>query len=71
MQFTNEVNWTFFDFIVAGVLIGGTGFLCELVIHKVQKKKDRIAICAGLVLVLILIWVELAVGIFGTPLAGS
>ena len=71
MQFTNEVNWTFFDFIVAGVLIGGTGFLCELVIHKVRKKTYRIAICAGLVLVLILIWVELAVGIFGTPLAGS
>ena len=71
MQFTKEVNWTVFDFIAAGVLLGGTGFLCELVIRKVQKKTYRIAICAALVLVLILIWVELAVGIFGTPLAGS
>ena len=71
MQFTNEVNWTFFDFIAAGILLGGTGFLCELVIHKVRKKTYRIAICAALLLILIFIWVELAVGLFGTPLAGS
>jgi hypothetical protein len=36
MQFTNEVNWTLFDFVVAGVLLLGTGFICELVIRKVK-----------------------------------
>ena len=30
MQFTNEVNWTFSDFLVAGILLFGTGGLIEL-----------------------------------------
>lgn len=71
MQFTNEVSWTLSDFIVAGVLLFGTGLLCELVMRKVTKIEYRIAICAVLLLALFLIWAELAVGIFGTPLAGS
>ena len=71
MQFTNEVSWTLFDFVVAGVLLFGTGLLCELVMRKVKKVEYRIAICAVLLAALLLVWVELAVGIFGTPLAGS
>lgn len=69
MQFTNEVNWTLFDFVAAGVLLLGTGLLCELVIRKVTNIKYRIAICAALLAALILVWLQLAVGIFGTPLA--
>jgi hypothetical protein len=71
MQFSKEVNWSLFDFVVAAVLLLGTGFLCELVIRKVKKVQHRIAICAVLLVVLFLIWVELAVGLFGTPFAGS
>ena len=71
MQFTNEVNWTFFDFAVAGVLLLGTGFICELVIRKVKKTNHRIILCGVILVALLLIWIELAVGIFGTPLAGS
>lgn len=69
MQFTNEVNWTLFDFVAAGVLLLGTGLLCELVIRKVTNIKYRIAICAALLAALLLVWLQLAVGIFGTPLA--
>lgn len=71
MQFTAEVNWTFPDFIVAGALLLGTGLMCELVIRKVKKIRHRIAICAVLLIALLLIWLELAVGIFGTPFAGQ
>jgi peptidoglycan/LPS O-acetylase OafA/YrhL len=71
MQFTNEVNWSLFDFVVAGVLLLGTGLLCELVVRKVSKIEYRIAICVVLLIALLLIWLELAVGIFGTPFAGS
>ena len=71
MQFTNEVNWTFFDFAVAGVLLLGTGFICELVIRKVKKTNHRIILCGVILAALLLIWIELAVGIFGTPFAGS
>ncbi|MAL59246.1 MAG: hypothetical protein CMC14_04285 [Flavobacteriaceae bacterium] len=71
MQFTEEVNWTLADFLVAGVLLYGTGLLCELILRKVKKVKLRIALCIGILIVLLLIWAELAVGIFGTLIAGS
>ena len=71
IQFTNELNWTLFDFVVAGVLLLGTGFICELVIRKVKKTNHRILLCGVILAALLLIWIELAVGIFGTPLAGS
>jgi peptidoglycan/LPS O-acetylase OafA/YrhL len=71
MQFTNEVNWNLFDFIAAAVLLLGTGLLCEFVMRKVKKNTHRIIICFALLLVLLLIWVELAVGIFASSIAGE
>lgn len=71
MQFTDEVKWTRFDFLIAGGLLLGTGLLCELVLRKVSKLQTRIAICGAILAALVLIWLELAVGIFGTAFAGS
>ncbi len=71
MQFTNEVKWSLFDFIIAAVLLSGTGLLCELVMRKVTKTSHRLLLCGLILAVLLLIWAELAVGIFGTAFAGS
>jgi Kef-type K+ transport system membrane component KefB len=71
MQFTNEVNWTSSDFLIMGVLLTVTGLLCEIVMRKVNSIKSRIIICAVILFVCFLIWAELAVGIIGTPFAGS
>jgi hypothetical protein len=71
MRFTDEVDWGLWDFVVAGVLLLGTGLMCELVIRKVKKIKYRIAICISLLAFLLLIWAELAAGIFGTLLSGQ
>ena len=71
MQFTDEVDWKLPDFVIMGVLLLGTGLMCELVMRKVKKIKYRVAICGLLLVALFLIWAELAVGIFGTPFAGS
>lgn len=71
MQFTNEVNWNLFDFVVMGLLLAGTGLVCEFILRKVPKKEHRLLLCSGVLLVFFLIWAELAVGIFGTPFAGS
>lgn len=71
MQFTGEVNWSSFDFVVAGVLLLGTGLLCELVLRLVRKTEHRIIIVGIILVALFLIWAELAVGVFGTPFAGS
>ena len=71
MQFSTGVNWSPIDFATAGILLFGTGLACELVMRKVKKVQYRVAICGAILLVLLLIWIELAVGIFGTPFAGS
>jgi len=71
MQFTDEVNWDMLDFILMGVLLLGTGLLCEFVMRIVKNMDYRIGIIALILVALFLIWTELAVGIFGTPFAGS
>ncbi len=71
MQLTDEVNWTLFDFVIAGVLLIGTGLLCEIAMRKIKKRRFRIAIIVAILLVLFTIWAELAVGIFGLPFSGN
>ncbi len=71
MQFTDEVSWTLSDFIIAGVLLLGTSFLLELILRKINKKQNRMILVVVTIALLLLIWMELAVGIFGTPFAGS
>lgn len=71
MNFTNDVNWELFDFIVAGVLLIGAGLGAELILRKIITPKNRILLFLVLILALFLLWAELAVGIFGTAIAGS
>ncbi|TDU43646.1 hypothetical protein BXY82_1062 [Gelidibacter sediminis] len=71
MIFTTEVNWKIFDFIIAGVLLLGTGLMFEWILRKVKSAKQRFLLLISLFAALILIWAELAVGIFGTPFAGT
>jgi peptidoglycan/LPS O-acetylase OafA/YrhL len=70
MQWTDEVHWTLFDFMVAGVLLFSTGLLCELVLRKIKKTTYRAVIIVVLLIAFLLLWAELAVGIFGTPIGG-
>ena len=71
MQYTTEVNWSGFDFVVAATLLLGTGLTLELILRKVTEKRHRISLSMALLVLFLLIWAELAVGLFGTPLAGS
>ena len=71
MLFSKEVKWTLFDFVSMGVLILGLGIMIELVLRIVNKKAVRIILIGTVILLLLLTWAELAVGIFGTPFAGS
>jgi len=70
MQFSNGVDWKILDFVIMGILLLGTGLLCELVLRKVKSTKGRIILCGAVLFSFLLIWAELAVGIFGTPFAG-
>lgn len=71
MQFTNEVNWTVFDFIVMGGLLTITGLSIEFATRKLKSANWRIGVTIAILILLFLVWAELAVGIFGTPFAGS
>jgi len=71
MQFTKEVNWTVSDFVIGGILLFGTAGIIDFVLRKVKSRRNRIMLSMSVLLVLMLIWAELAVGLFGTPFAGS
>ncbi len=64
MQFSADFTWDLFDFILAGVLLSGTGFAYIAFTSKFKGKAQRLAVGLGLGAALFLIWVELAVGIF-------
>jgi ABC-type cobalt transport system substrate-binding protein len=71
MQFTAEVTWTLSDFVIAGFMLLGTGILLEIIIRQVKKHPYRRLLIALLLVLFLLAWAELAVGVFGTPFAGS
>jgi uncharacterized membrane protein YcaP (DUF421 family) len=71
MQFTNEVNWSIMDFVMAGILILITGLAIEFVLRKVKNIKYRILICIIILLTLFFLWIELAVGIFESSIEGN
>lgn len=71
IQFTEEVDWNLFDFILMGTLLTVTGLAIELVTRTVKATAWRIGISVVILVLLLLTWAELAVGIFGTPFAGN
>ena len=71
MPFTDEVNWTTTDFIIAGGLLFGAGLISEIVMRKIKNIKYKVGLLGAILIIVILIWIELAVGIFGTPFSGN
>jgi len=71
MQFSPEVQWSLFDFIVAGGLLLALGLSIDLALRKVKTLPKRVVAIAVFVAVFLLVWAELAIGVFGTPFAGS
>ena len=67
----SDFNWELLDFVVGGLLIFSFGvYLTMLWKSKKSRRQKHLFFWIGL-LVLVLIWMELAVGIFGTPFSGS
>ena len=71
MQFTSEVDWKPLDFFLAGILLYGTALGIDTVQKRVKDKQKAVLYAGAILLVLFIIWAELAVGILGTPFAGS
>lgn len=64
MRFTDEVNWTASDFILAGALLIGGGAVIELVAWRVRYPAVRIGFALFIITIVALVWIEGAVGIF-------
>jgi len=71
MQLTNEVNWSLFDFMIMGAMLTITGLLGGVIFKRVKNSGYRLILTITIVLILFLLWAELAVGLFGTPFAGD
>ena len=71
MTITDKVNWSPFDFIIMGSLLIFLSIGINFVNNCLKNLKNRVLYIGILVLIFMLVWVELAVGVFGTPFAGS
>lgn len=65
-------NWKLSDFIVMGILLFGTGLAIDFAARTYTNSTyGRFIAIFVIIVVFLLIWAELAIGIFGTPFAGS
>lgn len=71
MFVSNQINWSFFDFFIMGILILSLSFGIKQVLKTTKNLKYRIPIIGIIVILFLLVWAEFAVGIFGTPFAGN
>ena len=71
MQLTDEVNLSFFDFIIIGVMLSITCLTIGIIIKKIKYFKYRNIFITMIVMIFFLIWAELGVGLFGTPFSGD
>ena len=70
-QFNSEVNWAIQDYVIAGAILLGAGFLINVAFNRLKAVKHRTVIIIILFVLLLLLWAEMGVGIFGSPIAGS
>jgi hypothetical protein len=54
-----------------GGMLTITGLLIGIILKKVNNSKNRLILIVTVVMMLFLIWAELAVGLFGTIFAGD
>jgi uncharacterized membrane protein len=71
MLISDEINWSPFDFIIMGFLLILLSVGINYVINCTKNLKNQILYIGILLLIFLLIWAELSVGIFDTPIAGD
>ncbi len=66
MQFSTEVHWTGFDFMMAAMLLTVTAFCIELAVRSGRSSASRAGWVVVVLTSLLLTWVNLAVGVIGS-----
>ena len=67
---SDDVNWSYADFFLMGAGLLAVGMGIDLIRRRTENPKKRLLLIAGLIGLFLLVWVELAVGLFGSPIAG-
>ena len=65
------MNWDLYDFAAAAIIIGMMVFIIRYIGRSIKQTKTRWVLIGITVVLVALLWAELAVGIFDSPLAGS
>jgi len=71
MQFTEQVKWSLFDFILMGVMLISLGFGIHLISLRTKTYKQKAFYISVSVFLFLFIWGELAIGIIGSLFAGD
>jgi hypothetical protein len=72
MQYTDEVNWTFSDFLIMAVLLMTTATCFALIIGMRENAIYRVAFSLALATTFFMVWANLAVGLIaGGPNVGN
>ncbi len=71
MEGNAAFDWGPFDFILAFLLLFTLGFGIEFFVRRINSRQIKWLAILGIILFFVLLWAELAVGIFNTPIAGD
>ena len=67
----DDFNWSVFDFAVMGLMLIFVGIALELVSTLIKGGRKKEILYGLTILLFLLLWAELGVGIFNSPLAGD
>lgn len=69
MHYTTEVKWSNYDFFIMGLILFYSGLIVNLIINKTKNLHKRLIIISIVIFLFFLLWAELGVGIFNSPLS--
>ncbi len=67
---SDQVMWSIYDFLIGGGLIFVFATI-EVILWNKLKSQHRLFVVLFVLLVFLILWAEMAVGLFDSPLAGS
>lgn len=68
---SSEVHWSLFDYAMMALLLTVTGLIAILVYNRFKNSTFKFLYFIVIALIFVLIYIELAVGLFGSPIAGD
>ena len=64
MGLNDTANWSVEDFFAAALLLFGSGLVYILISQRLRSRTSRLIVGITILIILAVIWAELAVGIF-------